>query len=90
MTVTVIIIITRPWPAFGRLGLGGSSGGYSFHGYTFHASLRAFGAQLDSEAIYIGTFQLIIIILTIFHHHHFDAASVMVYKEKYNETLLSL
>ena len=30
--VTIIIIITtRPWPAFGRLGLGGLSGGYSSH-----------------------------------------------------------
>ena len=28
----IIIIITRPRPAFGRLGLGGSSGGYSSHG----------------------------------------------------------
>ena len=32
ITITIIIIIiTRPWPAFGRLGLGGSSGGYSSH-----------------------------------------------------------
>ena len=31
ITIT-IIIITRPRPAFGRLGLGGSSGGYSSHG----------------------------------------------------------
>ena len=30
--IIIIIIITRPWPAFGRLGLGGSSGGYSSHG----------------------------------------------------------
>ena len=30
--VIVVIIITRPRPAFGRLGLGGSSGGYSSHG----------------------------------------------------------
>ena len=29
--IIIIIIITRPWPAFGRLGLGGSSGGYSSH-----------------------------------------------------------
>ena len=29
---TIIIIITRPRPAFGRLGLGGSSGGYNSHG----------------------------------------------------------
>ena len=30
--IIIIIIITRPRPAFGRLGLGGSSGGYSSHG----------------------------------------------------------
>ena len=35
-----------PEPAFGRLGLGGSSGGYTSHGYTSHASLCACGAQL--------------------------------------------
>ena len=32
ITNIVIIIITRPWPAFRRLGLGGSSGGYSSRG----------------------------------------------------------
>ena len=30
--IIIVIIITRPRPAFGRLGLGGSSGGYSSHG----------------------------------------------------------
>ena len=30
--VIIIIIITRPWPAFGRLGLGGSSEGTTSHG----------------------------------------------------------
>ena len=40
-----------PEPAFGRLGLGGSSGGYSSHGYTSHASLRAFGAQLEGDRL---------------------------------------
>ena len=30
--IITIIIITRPRPAFGRLGLGGSSRGYSSHG----------------------------------------------------------
>ena len=39
--VIIIIIVTRPRPAFGRLGLGGSSGGY-----TTHASPRACGARL--------------------------------------------
>ena len=43
---TIIIIITRPWPAFGRQGLVGSSGGYTSHGYTSHASPRACGARL--------------------------------------------
>ena len=41
---------TGPEPAFGRLGLGGSSGGYSSHGYTSHASLRAFNAQLGGNS----------------------------------------
>ena len=49
-TVVIIIIITRPWPAFGRLGLGGSSGGYSSHGLTSNASLRACGAQLGGKS----------------------------------------
>ena len=35
-----------PELALGRLGLGGSLGGYSSHGYTSHASLRAYGTQL--------------------------------------------
>ena len=39
-----------PEPAFGRLGLGGSSGGYSSHGRTSHASLRAYGAHLEGLA----------------------------------------
>ena len=46
MVIVIIIIITRPWPAFGRQGLVGSSGGYTYHGYTSHASPRACGAQL--------------------------------------------
>ena len=45
----VIIIITRPWPAFGRQGLVGSSGGYTYHGYTSHASPRACGARLGRK-----------------------------------------
>ena len=32
IVIIVIIIVTRPWPAFGRQGLGGSSGGYTSHG----------------------------------------------------------
>ena len=39
-------IITRLWPAFGRQSLVGSSGGYTSHGYTSHASPRACGARL--------------------------------------------
>ena len=39
----------RPWPAFGRQGLVGSSGGYTYHGYTSHASPRACGAQLGLQ-----------------------------------------
>ena len=44
-----IIIITRPWPAFGRQGLVGLSGGCTFHGYTSHASPRACGARLGRK-----------------------------------------
>ena len=47
--IIVIIIITRPWPAFGRQGLVGSSGGYTYHGYTSHASPRACGARLGLQ-----------------------------------------
>ena len=32
IAIIIIIIDTRPRPAFGRLGLGGSSGGYTYHG----------------------------------------------------------
>ena len=45
----IIIIITRPWLAFGRQGLVGSSGGYTYHGYTSHASPRACGARLGRK-----------------------------------------
>ena len=47
--IIIIIIITRPRLAFGRLGLGGSLGGYSSHWKTSHASLRACGAQLGGK-----------------------------------------
>ena len=46
LAIVIIIIFTRPWPAFGRQGLVGSSGGYTYHGYTSHASPRACGARL--------------------------------------------
>ena len=42
----VIFYRTRPWPAFGRQGLLGLSGGYTSHGHTSHASPRACGARL--------------------------------------------
>ena len=42
-----------PEPAFGRLGLGGSSGECSSHKYTFHASLRAYGAQLEGDRLFV-------------------------------------
>ena len=44
--IIFIIIITRPRPAFERLGLGGSSRGYSSHGQASHAALRACGGHL--------------------------------------------
>ena len=47
--IIIIIIISRPRPAFGRLGLGGSSRGYSSYRLTSHASLRACGAQLGGK-----------------------------------------
>ena len=40
------LIRTRPLPAFGRQGLVGSSGGYTYHRYTSHTSPRACGARL--------------------------------------------
>ena len=40
-----------PKPAFGRLGLGGSSGECSSHGYTFRASLRAYSTQLGGDRL---------------------------------------
>ena len=46
-----ICIWLGPEPAFGRLGLGWSLGGYSSHGYTSHASLRAYGAQLRGDIL---------------------------------------
>ena len=44
-------------PAFGQLGLGGSLLGYSSHGHssngnTCHASLRAYGAQVEGYRLY--------------------------------------
>ena len=53
-TIIIIIIITRPRPAFGRLGLGGLSEGYTYHGYTSHASPRACGARLGQNCARIG------------------------------------
>ena len=41
-----------PEPAFGRLGLGGSSGECSSHGYTSHALLRAYSAQLGGDRFF--------------------------------------
>ena len=40
---------TRLWPAFGRQSLVGSSGGYTSHGYTFHASPPAPPAHLPGK-----------------------------------------
>ena len=44
-------LLLGPEPAFGRLGLGGSLGGHSSHGFTSHASLRAYGAQLGGDRL---------------------------------------
>ena len=58
INVINIIIITRPRPAFGRLGLGGSLGWYTYHGYTSHASPRACGARLgQKKARIVGNMQ---------------------------------
>ena len=48
---SISFTLLGPEPAFGRLGLGGSLGGYSSHGYTSHASLRAYGAQLGGDRL---------------------------------------
>ena len=55
-TQFVLLVTLGPEPAFGRLGLGGSSGGFSSHGYTSNASLRAFGAQLGvtEHEVHVG------------------------------------
>ena len=55
----ISLIKLGPEPAFGRLGLGGSLGGYSSHGYTSHASLRAYGAQLGGDSCSSGALQII-------------------------------
>ena len=49
LIVIISIILTRPRPAFGRLGLGRSLGGYTYHGYTSHTSPRACGARLGQK-----------------------------------------
>ena len=41
-----------PEPAFGRLGLGGSSGGYSSHGYSSHVLLLAYSTQLGGDRLF--------------------------------------
>ena len=46
LILLIEFVITRLWPAFGRQSLVGSSGGYTYHGYTSHASPRACGARL--------------------------------------------
>ena len=45
------LYLLGPEPAFGPLGLGGSSGGYSSHGYTSHASLRASALTSDISGL---------------------------------------
>ena len=43
LILLIEFVITRLWPAFSLVG---SSGGYTSHGYTSHASPRACGARL--------------------------------------------
>ena len=54
-----LFYILGPEPAFGRLGLDGLSGGYSSHGYTSQALLRAKGAQLGVERLCQNMFEII-------------------------------
>ena len=44
--VLSVFVLLGPEPAFGRLGLVGSLGGYTYYMYTSHASPRACGARL--------------------------------------------
>ena len=46
------LYILGPEPTFGRLGLNVSSGEYSLHGYTSHASLCAYNAQLRGDRFF--------------------------------------
>ena len=52
LAISCLFAQLGPEPAFSRLGLGGSSGGYSSHGYTSHASLRVFGTQLGGDKLF--------------------------------------
>ena len=85
--IIISIIITRPKPAFCRLGLGRLSGGK-----TSGVSLRLTLCLWRSARLWSNVYWH----FSVDHynldnpHHHFDAESVMIYKEKYNETLLSL
>ena len=49
-----LFVLLGPEPAFGRLGLGALPGGYSYYGYTSHASLRAYGTQLGGDSLFLG------------------------------------
>ena len=55
----IYLSILGPEPAFGRLGLGGSLGGYSSHGYTSDDSVRDFGAQLGVDRLCQNIFEKI-------------------------------
>ena len=59
----IIIIITRPRPAFGRLGLGGSSGGYSSSKWTSRRSLFRHIQRYAELLLYINHHCL-------YHHQH--------------------
>ena len=62
--IIILITITRPRPAFFRLGLGCILDWVNFGGF-LHATLCALGAHFGSEIMYLGTSQSMIIIMVI-------------------------
>ena len=54
----IVLLPLGPEPAFRRLDLGGSSGGYSSYGYTSHASLCADSAQLGGDRLFSNVYLL--------------------------------
>ena len=65
--VQVIIIITRPWPAFGWRGPGGSSGWYSFNFSSSSQSSRFLSKSYSSSSL---SSQGWVVGMVHYHHDH--------------------